>query len=373
MKTLHTYVGKQLILTFLGALGIFSFTMFLGNMLKLADFLAQGVSLVFIGKFMLFLIPFLLVFSIPMALLTSLLIVFGRLSSDNELTAMRSSGISLLRVCFTPMVLAVLLAGFCIFLNNTISANCHYAFRKLKTKFLQEDAAALLKTGTFVDNFPPYLIFVAEKRGTQFSNLAIHEIKSNGTYAFIKAAKGELLQGDKPGERVLKLMQGSLDEPDPNHPNQSLHGNFNVYTITIFEERAQRKLEKGTKDKYIRELNQERDLFAAQAAFSTGERKTFLLSRISVLSTEIHKRLSLALACIAFALIAIPLGIRTHRQEKSIGAAIALGLVAFHYMFLLIAKAMEELYTLHPELIVHVPNIILAVVGVALLYKIQRR
>lgn len=372
MKTLHIYIGKQVVLTFLGALAVFSFALFLGNLLKLADFLAQGVDLYFVARFIAYLFPFLLSFSIPMSLLTCLLIVFGKLSADNELTAMRTSGISMFRICFTPLLLAIFLSGFCLYLNNTIGADCHFAFRKLKAKFLSEDAAALLKTGTFVDNFSPYLIFIAEKQGNKFSNLAIHEIKPNGSYAFIKASGGELLKGENPGERVLKMYKGSLDEPDPNNPKQSLHGNFDVYTITITEEKAQRKLEKGTKDKYISELNRERDLLEAQANFSQGERKKFLLARVSVLSTEINKRISLALSCIAYALIAIPLGIRTHRQEKSIGAAIALALVAFHYMFLLIAKAMEELHGLHPELIVYAPDVILGGVGIFLLWKSQR-
>ncbi len=372
MKTLHTYIGKQVVLTFLGSLGVFSFALFLGNMLKLSDLLAQGVDFYFIARFLVYLFPFLLSFSIPMSLLTSLLIIFGKLSADSELTAMRTSGIGMLRICFIPFVFAIVLSAACLYLNDTVSADTHYDFRKLKAKFLAEDAAALLKTGTFVDNFPPYLIFIAEKRGAQFSNLAIHEIKPNGAYAFIKAQRGELLPGETEGERILKMMHGSLDEPDPNHPTQSLHGNFNVYTITIAEEKAQRKLEKGTKDKHISELNQEKDLLAAQAAASAGERKKFLASRISVLNTEINKRISFALSCLAYTLIGIPLGIRTHRQEKSIGTAIALGLVAFHYMFILIAKAMEELSGLHPELIVYFPDLLLGLIGGALLWKTQR-
>ncbi len=372
MKTLHFYIGKQIVLTFLGALALFSFVLFLGNMLKIADFLAQGVNAYFILRFIAYIFPFLFSFSIPMALLTSILIVFGRMSADNELTAMRTSGIDLFRICFTPMVLAIGLSIFCVYLNNTIIADSHFAFRKLKAKFIAEDAAVLLKTGTFIDNFPPYLIFIAEKDGLNFSNLTIHEIKSNGSYAFIKAARGELLKGACAGERVLKMYQGSLDEPDPNHPNQSLHGNFNVYTITILEEKAQKKMEKGTKDKYICELNQEKDLLEAQAKFSTPQRAKFLLSRASVLKTEIHKRVSLALSCIAYALLGIPLGIQTHRQERSIGAAIALGLVAFHYMFILVAKAMEEMSALHPEWIVYAPDVILGVIGIILFWRTQR-
>ncbi len=373
MKTLHTYIGKEIILAFFASLGVFSFALFLGNMLKIADLLAQGVNPYFVIQFIAYLFPFLLSFSIPMSLLTSLLIVFGKLSADNELTAMRTSGIGMFRICFMPLVFAIAVSSFCIYLNNTVSANCHLAFRKLKAKFLAEDAAALLKTGTFVDSFSPYLIFIAEKHGSLFSNLTIHEVKPNGSYTFIKAAKGELLKAEAPGERTLKMYNGTLDEPDPNHPNQSLHGNFNVYTISILEEKAQRTLQKGIKDQTIDELNREKDLLAAQSEFCKGDRKEFLLARISVLNTEINGRLSLALSCIAYALIAIPLGVQAHRQEKTLGVAIALGLVAFHYMFILIAKAVEEYQSLHPELIVYIPDVILGGIGILLLYRIHRR
>jgi lipopolysaccharide export system permease protein len=373
MRILHNYVTKQLLTTFLFSLVVFTFVLFLGNILKIVEFIIRGVGLLIILRFMANIIPSILTHSIAMALLTSILIIFGRLSVDNELTAMRSSGIRMTKIVFPVIAVSILLAMICIYLNNYAQAQCHLNLRKLKMEVGVSEPANLIKSGTFVDGFPPFLIYIGDKKGNQFKDIVIHEIKANNTISFIKAKRGELAGDTASRDLTLKLYDGSLEEPDTSGSGQSIRGNFDAYIVTLMDRgTSYSALRKTTKDKTTKELVGERMLFEDKLPRATPDEKTFILKRICYLNTRISERLSFALACIAFALIGIPLGIKSHRKEKSIGIAIALGLVLIHYGFILVGNALEEIPSYHPAVIMQIPNILLGLVGMIMLYRVSR-
>ena len=93
---------------------------------------------------------------------------------------------------------------------------------------------------------------------------------------------------------------------------------------------------------------------------------------ISRFTTEIHKRLSLSVACLALVFISIPIAIRSHRSEKSIGMALSLALIFFYYIFIAYATAVASDYERYPYLIVWVPNILFIGVGTFWMAKFIR-
>ena len=96
MKILKKYILREVFVMFLFSLIVFTFVLVTGNLVKLADLVInKGVDISKVGKLFLFLIPFLLSYTIPMSTLSATLLVFGRLSSDNEILALRANGVSL--------------------------------------------------------------------------------------------------------------------------------------------------------------------------------------------------------------------------------------------------------------------------------------
>ncbi len=85
--------------------------------------------------------------------------------------------------------------------------------------------------------------------------------------------------------------------------------------------------------------------------------------------TEINYRLSYALASIAFAIIGIPLGIRAHRSEKTIGFLICLALIAVHYALVILVYQFRQNYTIYPYLLVWIPDLIFVVTGLFLMWR----
>jgi lipopolysaccharide export system permease protein len=88
---------------------------------------------------------------------------------------------------------------------------------------------------------------------------------------------------------------------------------------------------------------------------------------------ELNKRFSASLSCIAFALIAIPLGITTHRKETSVGFAISLVVAFSYFFFILMADTFRGKAEAFPQMLIWIPNVVFFALGTVLFFRLSRR
>ena len=181
MKTLHFYLAKEILATMLMTVVVFTFVLLLGNLLKeIAALMASGqISPGFLFKAIGLLIPFVLVYSLPMGLLTATLLVFGRFSSDQELTAARAGGISLLSLTTPIFVIGVLMSFLCGWINLQIGPQCRLAYKNMIFEHGLATATALVQEKSYTDFPPNYRIYVNNISSNNLQDVTIYQYDNN--------------------------------------------------------------------------------------------------------------------------------------------------------------------------------------------------
>ena len=181
MRILTRYVLTEFIPPTFIALAVFTFILIVDRIFDLVRLIInRGVDALLVMKLLGYLLPSLLSLSIPMAVLAGALLCFGRLSNDNEITAIRSSGISLYRVVAPVIVFSLILSLSLIPLNQNIAPDYLYKFRKLYFRLMYKNPVLKLEEHTFI-NISDYRIYVEKIRHkkSKLSGIIIYQMKRN--------------------------------------------------------------------------------------------------------------------------------------------------------------------------------------------------
>ena len=362
MKILRNYLLKEFIGNLVLGLGVLTFVMLLGNLIKIADLvIRKGVNIYVVGKLLLFMMPYLLTYTLPIAALAAVLLSLGRLSGDNEIIAIRASGINIFTLIFPVLVIGIILSLVLVVFNDRVIPYAHFATRKTLTDVGIKNPTAALEPGVFINSFQKYILFIYRIDENKLTNIRIYEPQGEGKAArTIVARRGEFIAVPETNSIKLKLIDGTSDEPDPEDPNSFYKLNFKTYFMTLSLGQAQdaQNLGKKPKDMTIAELNQEVTKLKNEGVDPAP------------LITEINEKISLAFSCFVFILLGLPLAIITRRREKSINFSIAFLIVGVYYLLLIGSEAISLQGYLNPKLAMWIPNILLGLIGLILTFRL---
>lgn len=404
LRLLDRYLGREVLTTALFAVGTLSLVLVLGQIFKkLFEFVIDhNVPATFIITFIAYFLPLSLTFSIPWGLLTAVLLVFGRLSAGNELTALRTAGLSIGRIARPVFALAVLFSLVCLYINLYVAPR---AQQNLKDAFFQvatNNPAAAFSGDTVIADFPGRKIYVGANTGNQIENIHVFELnQAQQPVRVVYARRGRLevdLSDPKDKKIKMRLENSRYEQRDNAAPADltKIHdgitmGTF-VFPISLEELYAKKQKRRRVETLTYGELRSEMvkvgdDLAQAHAkarqdaaesappaarAESRKAENSAIAAKASTM-TEFNKRFSFSLACLTFTLIGIPLGITAQRQETSIGFGLSL-LVAFTYfLIIIVVNTFREKAGLHPEVLIWLPNVIFLLLGGALFYRLARK
>ncbi|MGE4489634.1 MAG: LptF/LptG family permease [Kiritimatiellales bacterium] len=360
MRTLNRYIVLDYLVIFLSALGLITFVMTVGAMVKAVDLMSRGISAALIVKFFFQNIPYILSFSMPISILFAALLLFGRLSMDSEINAMKSCGISLWRLAAPLLLLSVLLTGICVYINCEVAPVAKYANKQLLRSAGVEEPINLLEEGRFIDDFPGLMIYVGKKDDMTVHDVVAYELDKQGRIKrSVRAKEGEVLADNTQRVLTVKLRNVRIEMPDINDPHdvsKTTYVNAEYYPVRLDFEKILGDRSVRSKPGYMRigELvDRIRNIDTVYPMLSAADRAV----QKTKLVVEANQRISIAVGCFAFMLVGIPLGVKSHRRETSIGMIVSLGIVFGYYLFIVIAKALADYPALHPNLILWIPLI----------------
>jgi len=379
MKLIDRYIGWQILLSTLFAVGVLTFVLVLGNAFKvILDLLVNhDAPLQFILTFIAYILPFSLTFTIPWGFLTAVLLVFGKLSGENELIALKSSGVSITRICLPLLFLTLVSVGICLWINIDVAPRAQEKMKSALFNNAMSNPLSMFSSDHVIDEFPGRKIYVEKKEGTDLKNILVYELdKDSNPTRVIFAKKGQLETNLQEKAVLLHIYDARFEQRDDGAPTdfnkirQGITMKESVFSISLKELYEKNQKKKGPQTLALNELMKR---IKEQKLPQQGVPAALAKVNRSVLRTEINKRFSFALASLALALIAVPLAITAHRKETSIGFFFSI-IVGFSYFFFIdIANTLQGKPKWHPELLIWLPNIIFISLGGILFWRLSRK
>ncbi|MCL2144171.1 MAG: LptF/LptG family permease [Endomicrobia bacterium] len=355
----------------------------LDQVFQLVDlFLSKGVALWIVIKLFIFILPNILSLAIPMAVLFGVLLAYGRLSEDNEITAMKATGADYKTLSAPIIVFVALISVFLIFFNHFWSPSMHGNFRNLfeeiimKRPLVKFDEKSIVKLGEYqiyankvnsIDNTMSGVnIYKFEQENknspvhqqTQKQNDSNNPLQEQGTWRI--AASSASVKVFANGIQ-MKLYNGYWQRANPSDIKNMIHATFKTYTFFIPLAEA-RKANNTT----VQQLS------SAEILKTIKQYKGQNLP-YAVYSIEFWLRWIFAIAPIAFVLVAIPIGIMSGKGGKTIGFGMSLGVILFYYMLLIIAMNVGEKGYVDPKYIMWLPNAAVSAAGIFLFMKMVKK
>jgi LPS export ABC transporter permease LptF/LPS export ABC transporter permease LptG len=361
VKILDRYVWKELVTPFFLGMVVGTFLLLIDRIFDLMDLIInKGVPVHLVMLLFVYLLPSIMVLTIPIGVLFAILVAFGRLSADMEIVAMKACGVSPLRLLWPVLAFGLAITAVTAYLMIDSVPRSNYAFKSLVFDIIRTQASVGLKERVFNDTFGSFVIYVDEISTDQVGlrNVFVSDERKPDEQRFITAREGRLLSDDVNRRVTLRLLDGSIHETNPNALQKYREVRFRLYDITLVLENPlvkQGGTPKGDREMSLSELQAARQ----KAIESNGNPNPFLV--------EIHKKFAIPAACIIFSALGVPLGIRAHRGGRW-GAFVALlPIVLFYYVCLTLGETIGDRGRIPPWLAMWGPNLIVGALALYLL------
>jgi lipopolysaccharide export system permease protein len=368
MKTntiISRYIFQEMVPPFIINLVFFTFMFLMTRILEITDMIVNyGVNLWTVVKMLGFTMPFFLQFIIPMSVMMAVLLTFLRMSSDNEIIALKAGGVSIYRLLppvFMFALVGVLLTGATAIYGLPTGRT---AIKKLLYDVAVSNSEIGLKPRTFNDAFSGVMLYVnkIEPSTRTLTDVFIEDQRSEDVVSTVVSPKGRLFSQPETGVFQLRLYNGSINQVDVK--NRSAHTvQFETYDIRLDIPKAVGAHKGGPKNQ--EEMSVPELLDYLHKAGKKDDRYFLTLM-------EFHKKFSLPFSCFFLALLAVPLGIQARHARRSFGIGLGLTFFLFYYLMLSAGWVFGETGVYPPVIGMWVPNLVMGGIGLFLLVRNAR-
>ncbi|MFO7447192.1 MAG: LptF/LptG family permease [Ignavibacteriaceae bacterium] len=425
---LHRYILRNHLAPFAFSVLTLICIFLLQFLMKFADRLVgKGLDTFVVIQLIIYNLAWMVVLVVPMASLVAALMAFGTMSQNNEITILKSSGISLYRMMLAPLSASVIVGFLLILFNNDVLPDANHQAKNLMQDISRKKPTLSLEPGIFSQEVANYAILVRaiDQNSNELTNLTIYDYTNPVKVNVVTAEKGRLFFSKDQTKLIMDLQNGEIHESESGETSLYRKLEFQKHRISMNAEqfsfqqtgpggpRGDRELStrdmlviidslKVKRDEYVglmqKEVNRfmyidtliplppvdenqvkNKDLIYARALdkirgarniiMSNYKRVEYAQSEINKYWVEVHKKYSLPAACFIFVLIGAPLGVMTKKGGFGVAAGISLFFFLIYWAFLIGGEKLADRNMLSPFLGMWAANILLGVAGVFLTFR----
>lgn len=437
MRILSRYILRQHVAPFLFAVSALTLLMLLDQLAKqFHRLVGKGLGGWVIAEVFFYSIPFILAVIVPMAVLVAVLYAFNRLAADNEISAMKASGVSLARIAAPAIVAAALVAVGLVWFNDNVLPEANHRLASLRSSIGRKQPTFALQERRVNEVIDRKLFLLAAQidiATSELENITIWDERDEDRSRTIYAARGKMAFNEAHTDLYLQLFDGKVQETRYESPGSFHEVWFETNNIRIADVgnelnletssfRSDRELPIDSMLVQVREARAEaarfEEISAAMAlsvtsrrlgglapdeaelapadtagpiadAWNTGRRleapssafNSFRTNAIQLqrnrerankFEVEIWKKFTIPAACIVFVLIGVPIAVRFRKGGVGLVVGVSLGVFCLYYVGLIGGEKLADRRLLSPALAMWSPNILFGIIGIVGFFQARR-
>ena len=398
--------------------------------MKFADRLVgKGLDTWVIVKLIVYNLSWMVVLVVPMASLVATLMAFGNLSQNNEVTIMKSSGISLYKMMLAPFLASMAVALLLFQFNNDVLPDANHQAKILMSDISRTKPTLSLEPGFFSQEVDNYAILVRaiDQKSNWLYQITIYDYSNSAKINVVTADSGKIFFSKDQSKLIMDLYHGEIHESDVQNTTMYRKLEFEKHIITMngeqFTFQQSNSVSRGERELSVQDmqfiadslrktlyknfslLNKENDkIFFLDTAMnkkeivsplgsnkelmymraidkiriakstvqSNANRIEYIQKDIDRFEVEIYKKYALPAACIVFVLIGAPLGIMVRKGGFGVAAGISLFFFLIYWAFLIGGEKLAERGFFSPFIGMWAANFVLGFVGIILTIKTNK-
>ncbi len=426
------YILRRHVGPFVFSMVVISFIFLLQFLMQSMDqIVGKGLSLIVISQLIIFNMAWIVVLAVPMSVLVAVLMAFGGLSSSNEVTAIKGSGISLVRMMLPVLVASIGVFYLLVLFDNDVLPDANHSAKTIMIDIRRKKPTFTIEPGQFSQEIDGHAILVRKTvpNSTELFGVTIFDFSDPQKFTTITAERGKV--GFSPDLRniIMLLYDGEVDQYDNNQVGVYQRVRFQHQQIVLkaqgfaFEQSSEQAFQRGDRELSADSMRvivagMENDKAALQRQLNTYVRASFtgLISptqsrlggvsptdstallrqaeaRVSSISAivrslqsgvdnirrqiysyqvEIEKKYSIPFAAIIFVLLGAPLGMMARRGNFGVSAGLSLLFFLVYWAFLIAGEKLADRELLSPFMAMWLANMVLGSAGLLLTYKVSR-
>lgn len=364
MKLVDKYLLKELLFPFF--FGVFAFTsIFVGTdiLFELADLMIEwGIAVGTATKLFFLSLPEVVVLTFPMSILLATLLAFGRLSGDSEIVALQAGGVSFIRLAIPVLLVALLLSGLTIVLNETVVPKSKDTYRRIVWNIKHKEKMPTTQKNLSITPIDSrtgridYMLYAHQFNGDDLTmkGVSFQDYKNGKLVQVIEAKKARWT------DQQWQFIDGIIYDISSEGRVPTM--NFGKYFVKKLNRKPKdiSRAQKDPEEMSLKELGKHIKLKEKEG------------KQVASLKVLYHQRYAIPFSCFIFALLGAPLGLQPNRSGASIGLGLSIVIIFIYYTFMTIGSTLGQTGTLPPFLGAWLQNIIFAIVGLGLMIKAAR-